>query len=263
MHMTLWWAMCTYMHMQMHSSQQRRIIQKTDHVRASRHTHKWDRHANGTHWDWKTDSPLAREPILSITLHPTRLTHVTQNQPPSPTHPHVKSPFQFSTHHIRPQCTLCVCVSLPCIHTSDTHWDMAGALPHPWTPPVISMEAVCVCLASNGPFKCRIFTADRAILGDSTQWGLNMLGLHYPGGSYPYYHHTMPHWLAMSWFALALSWLCLLFMFSKEGSLSQHYLHDWLFCIHMKKKVHPEALHIKTWCKSSLKLVNSNGFVIF
>jgi len=56
---------------------------------------------------------------------------------------------------------------------------------------------VCVCLASNGPFKCRIFTADRAILGDGAHGGLNMLWLHYPGGSYPYYHHTMPRWLAM------------------------------------------------------------------
>lgn len=160
-------------------------------------------HINGTdmqmstHWDREEDSPLARELILSITpprSSSTLLTHVTHNQPPSPTHAHLNSRYLFPTHHIISLYTLSA--SLPHTHTDTQTWQVPYLTPGPrWS---LVWRPVCVCLASNGPFKCRIFTADRAILGDSAHWGLNMLRLHYPGGSYPYYHHTTPHWLAMS-----------------------------------------------------------------
>lgn len=147
-----------------------------------------------THWDWEKDSPLAKEPIPSntptTTLHPPDPCHrqsasqsntlkLSLSACSSPHHPltHTISPMQSHTH------THEETWRVPCL-TPGPRWSLV------WRP-------VCVCLASNGPFKCRIFTADRAILGDSAHWGLNMLGLHYPGGSYPYYHHTTPHWLTM------------------------------------------------------------------
>lgn len=93
------------------------------------------------------------------------------NQPPSPPWPHrITQPHTLSASLPRTQTWR---VSFL---TSGPRWSLV------WRP-------VCVCLASNGPFKCRIFTAQRAILRDSARTSLNMLQLHYPEGTYPYYHH--------------------------------------------------------------------------
>ena len=144
---------------------------------ANTHTHSWDRHANGNPLGLRWGSPLWPEsPYSPSPLPPhTLLTHVTHNQPPSPvwhththahthTHTHLDCPCLFPTYHITPP-THCVCLSHASAHTHTETWRVPCLTPGPrrslvWRP-------VCVCLASNGPFKCRIFTADRAILRDS------------------------------------------------------------------------------------------------
>lgn len=99
--------------------------------------------------------------------------------PPPPYHPdpcHTQSASQSNTNALKLSLSVSntphhphlhtLSASLPRIHThTQTHtetWRVPCLTPGPrrslvWRP-------VCVCLASNGPFKCRIFTADRAIL---------------------------------------------------------------------------------------------------
>lgn len=124
-HMTV----CTYMHTQMYSSQQRHIIQKMDNVSARKHTHtqmgqtcKWTPTGTEKKIPLWPESPYSPSPLPSHTL----LTYVTHNQPPSPTHIHFKSPCLFPTHHITPLHTLSV--SLPCIYTH-THALRHGGCP--------------------------------------------------------------------------------------------------------------------------------------
>ena len=157
----------------------RHIIQKMDNVRVCKHTHTQLRQT----CKWKPIGtkmripPLAREPILSITPTPpyppdpchtqsasqSSLTH-TYTRTHTHTHTHLDCPCLFPTYHITPP-THCVCLSHASAHTHTETWRVPCLTPGPrrslvWRP-------VCVCLASNGPFKCRIFTADRAILRDS------------------------------------------------------------------------------------------------
>lgn len=115
----------------------------------------------GTHWDWEAYSPLARLPI------------VFPSPPYTPAWP-MSHTISLPVQHTTPPVCLQLISPLKPQWVSQTHtetWRVPCLTPGPrWS---LVWRPVCVCLASNGPFKCRIFTADRAILGDSTHWGLN------------------------------------------------------------------------------------------
>lgn len=150
------------MHTQMHPSQQRHIIQKMD-IEIShtlRHTHKWDRHANGHPSGQREGFPSgqrARSPSITPLLHPPDPCH-TQSASQSNTQ---LSPSVGNSYHPLRQS---VCHSHTSTYTHTETWRVPCLTPGPrWS---LVWRSVCVCLASNGPFKCRIFTADKAILGD-------------------------------------------------------------------------------------------------
>lgn len=160
MHMSVWQAICTYCICS-------QTCMQVNLVKICRRWIMWEYANTHTHmgqtckWDWEEDSPLAREPpSISPLLPHTLLTHVTHNQPSTPVqHVHVhahthKHYYLWLSHTSVYTLRQGGC---PCL-TPGPHWSLV------WRP-------VCVCLASNRPFKCRIFTADRAILGDSVHRG--------------------------------------------------------------------------------------------
>lgn len=74
------------------------------------------------------------------------------------------SPLTQVTHNQNP-------ASVQRTHTPTNTHTRIEASRVPCSPPgprwSLVWRPVCVCLPSNGPFKCRIFTADRAVLGDA------------------------------------------------------------------------------------------------
>ncbi len=174
-HMTIWQAICTYMLTEMQQANKDILFRRWIMWEyANTHTQmgqrcKWAPTVTEKRIPLWPKSPYSPSPLPPIPSWPMSQT--------------ISLPVQFNTHTLTlPVCfqlttstpyTQCLCLSHASTHTRTETWRVPCLTPGPrrslvWRP-------VCVCLASNGPFKCRIFTADRAILGDSTHRGLNML----------------------------------------------------------------------------------------